>query len=229
MRVLVAALSLICCVFAFKADAHEMHHARGHHQAPVAAQMLAQGLIHMLRSMPKEKKVAYHARHHVKVARVRSPSLDGAFMPFEPGPFSAFFGAGQQAFGAVSYGIGAGVKEVYRATSAALVTVQTAAGIAITVAPDFAPKIEGFIRDVVSIGYRPKQIHCYARGGHVSHSLHYVGEACDFDQRGWGKTAGPMYRVREIASRWGLRDGCEFRDCGHIDAGLGHRRYASAR
>lgn len=115
---------------------------------------------------------------------------------------------------------------------AGLVTVQTAAGIPITVAADFAPKIEGFIRDVVAAGYHPGQIHCYARGGHIRNSLHYSGKACDFDQRGWNLTARAMYSaaVASIAQKWGLRDGCSFhrKDCGHIDAGYSGHVFAHA-
>jgi hypothetical protein len=105
-----------------------------------------------------------------------------------------------------------------------LVTVTTAAGIDVTVARAFAPKIEGFIADLVARGYRPRRINCYARSGHVRHSLHHSGRACDFDQRGWNKTAHTMYHIGILAAKWGLRDGCTFRhprrDCGHIDVGL---------
>lgn len=107
-----------------------------------------------------------------------------------------------------------------------LVRVHTAAGITITVSPQFAPKIEGFIRDLVASGYHPRRIHCYARSGHVRHSLHYTGNACDFDQRGWGLTDRMMYHVSGLAAKWGLRDGAEFRDWGHIDNGRGPSRVA---
>ena len=100
-----------------------------------------------------------------------------------------------------------------------LIHVETAANIAITVASSFAPKIQGFIADLVAHGYHPHQIHCFAQGGHVRGSLHYRGEACDFDQRGWGLTARAMYHVAALAQQHGLRDGCTFRDCGHIDSG----------
>lgn len=110
-----------------------------------------------------------------------------------------------------------------------LVTVATAAGINITVAPSFAPKIQGFIADLVARGYRPSRIRCHARGGHVRGSFHYSGEACDFNQRGWGKTDGPMYRVADLAAKHGLRDGCTFRDCGHIDAGTRYARASTPR
>jgi hypothetical protein len=100
-----------------------------------------------------------------------------------------------------------------------IVRVTTAAGIEISVAASFAPKMQAFIADLVASGYKPRRIHCHARSGHVHGSLHYRGEACDFDQTGWNKTARAMYRVRAIAARHGLRDGCSFRDCGHIDSG----------
>ena len=101
--------------------------------------------------------------------------------------------------------------------SGGLITISTAAG-SVTVAPSFAPKIQAFISDVVARGFRGR-VHCYASGGHVRGSLHYRGEACDFAQRGWGKTVAPMYHVADLAARHGLRDGCTFRDCGHIDSG----------
>jgi hypothetical protein len=103
-----------------------------------------------------------------------------------------------------------------------MIKVSTAAGIDVVVAPAFAPKIKGFIAGLVARGYRPRRIHCWApRGTHVRRSLHYPGKACDFDQRGWNKTARTMYRIGALAAKWGLRDGCSFRrsDCGHIDAG----------
>ena len=114
-----------------------------------------------------------------------------------------------------------------------LVTVATAAGEAITVSASFAPKILGFISDLVDAGYVPKDIGCYARGGHMRGSRHYSGNACDFDQLARNKTAKAMYHVGLIAAKWGVRDGCAFRgspDCGHIDDGHdgygGRVRYA---
>jgi hypothetical protein len=67
------------------------------------------------------------------------------------------------------------------------VTVATAAGIDITISKTMAPKMQAFIEDLVEMGYKPKTIHCYARHGHVRGSRHYSGNACDFDQRGWGR------------------------------------------
>jgi hypothetical protein len=102
-----------------------------------------------------------------------------------------------------------------------LVTVPTAAGIDITVSPSFAPKIRPFIAALVERGYRPRHIGCFATGGHVQNSLHYSGNACDFDQRGWGLTVAAMYHVGDLAAQFGLRNGCSFGDCGHIDSGRG--------
>ena len=119
-------------------------------------------------------------------------------------------------------------------TPQGLITVSTAAGIDITVAPSFAPRIQGFIGDLVARGYRPSRIGCYSTArSHVRNSNHFWGGACDFNQRGWGKTDRPMYRVADIARKWGLRDGCTFRDCGHIDMPRNYARvkrphYASA-
>jgi hypothetical protein len=112
---------------------------------------------------------------------------------------------------------------------AGLVTVATAAGIPITIAGSMAARFQGFIADLVARGYRPRQIHCHANSGHVSRSNHYWGGACDFDQHGWGRTASAMYHVADLAGRWGLRDGCAFRDCGHIDLPAAGQALAAAR
>jgi hypothetical protein len=113
---------------------------------------------------------------------------------------------------------------------ARLITVPTAAGIDVTVAPSFAKSIQGFIADAVAAGYRPRRIKCYSRShSHVRHSLHFSGQACDFNQHGWGKTDRFMYHVRALAAKWDLRDGCTFRDCGHIDAGRQIARRGRAR
>lgn len=113
--------------------------------------------------------------------------------------------------------------------SGGYVTIDTASGIKVTVAPQFAAPIAGFIGDLVARGYMPKKIHCLNFSkSHVPGSLHFRGLACDFDQRGWGKTASAMYRVADLAAKWGLRDGGEFRDWGHIDMGP-HLRRGRAR
>ena len=102
--------------------------------------------------------------------------------------------------------------------SGGIVMVPTAAGIPIQVAASLASRFTGFIADLVANGYKPSHIGCYASGGHIPNSRHYAGAACDIDQRGWGKTAGPMYHLAGLAAKHGLRDGCSFKhsDCGHV-------------
>jgi hypothetical protein len=107
-----------------------------------------------------------------------------------------------------------------------LATVPTAAGISITVQRKLANQFQGFIADLIKLGYTPKHIGCWAPvGTHVVNSNHYHGGACDFDQRCWGCTAPAMYHISSLAAKWGLRDGCSFRrpDCGHIDDGTNIR------
>jgi hypothetical protein len=102
-----------------------------------------------------------------------------------------------------------------------LITVDSAAG-PITVAPEFAPKIVPFIAAVVALtGAKPTRVKCYSTAAsHVAGSLHFRGRACDFAQRAWGVTSyRVMYAIEALARRYGLRDGCEFRDWGHIDDG----------
>lgn len=97
---------------------------------------------------------------------------------------------------------------------------ETAAG-RITIACGLAPKMIGFINDVVARGFRGP-VHCLSYShSHVAHSLHFIGEACDFAQHGWGKTQRVMHHVSDLVAKWGLRNGCSFGDCGHIDSGRG--------
>lgn len=113
----------------------------------------------------------------------------------------------------------------YQHVGFSLVTVHSAAG-SITVNAAHASQFVGAIADLVAAGFRGP-VHCYARSGHVRHSLHYTGEACDFAQTGRNRVAagaGIMFHAHAILARWGLRDGCTFHDCGHADTG---RTYAA--
>jgi len=110
-----------------------------------------------------------------------------------------------------------------KANAGELVTIDSAAG-PITVSSDFAPKIAPFIADVVARGFKGK-VHCYSWAkSHRPNSLHHSGDACDFAQH-WAKgarhvTTNPvMYRVGDLTRKYGLRNGCSFSDCGHIDLG----------
>jgi hypothetical protein len=122
----------------------------------------------------------------------------------------------------------------YQHVGFSLVTVKSAAG-SITVNAAHVSQFLGAISDLVAAGFRGP-VHCYASGGHVRHSLHYTGEACDFAQLARNRVAsgaGIMYHAHAILARWNLRDGCTFHDCGHADTGrnfaaLGRRRYAEA-
>ena len=101
-----------------------------------------------------------------------------------------------------------------------LITMSTAAG-PIRVNAAHASQFIGAIGDLVAAGFRG-HVNCFARGGHVRHSLHYTGEACDFAQLGRNVVAPGariMYHAHAILARWGLRDGCSFHDCGHADTG----------
>src|SRR6476661_11293942 len=77
-----------------------------------------------------------------------------------------------------------------------LVTVQTAYGFNITVHPAYASKFQKFFALLKEHGYKvdPRVNKCYARGGHVSGSNHYIGAACD-NQYGWNKAPSYMYHV----------------------------------
>jgi len=108
-----------------------------------------------------------------------------------------------------------------------VVTVGTAAG-PITVASDAADKFVSLVNDLVAHGFHGS-VTC-AASGHMPNSLHHTGHACDFAQTARNRTVGVMYHVGNIIAAHGLRDGCSFGDCGHVDTGapLEGRRFAAA-
>jgi hypothetical protein len=105
--------------------------------------------------------------------------------------------------------------------------IVVASGHKITVASHLASRWKALIDDFVVAGYKPRNIGCFTTSGHVPHSRHYAGAACDFDQRGWGLTVPFMYRAHKIIVKHGFRDGCDFNDCGHVDDGLPLHRHGS--
>ena len=65
----------------------------------------------------------------------------------------------------------------------------------------------------------------------MPNSLHHTGHACDFAQTARNRTVALMYHVSDIIAAHGLRDGCSFGDCGHVDTGTpleGHRFAAAS-
>jgi hypothetical protein len=111
---------------------------------------------------------------------------------------------------------------------AGTVTVGTAAG-PITVASDAADKFVSLTNDLVAHGFHGS-VSCAATG-HMPNSLHHTGHACDFAQTARNRTVGVMYHAAAIIAAHGLRDGCSFGDCGHVDTGTppaGHRFAAAS-
>src|SRR5262249_8575839 len=92
-------------------------------------------------------------------------------------------------------------------------------GIMVTVQTAYACKFQKFYALLKEHGYKvdPRINKCYARGGHVSGSNHYIGAACD-NQYGWNKAPAYMYHVGDLIRQAGLYDGCRFGDCGHVEA-----------
>lgn len=123
--------------------------------------------------------------------------------------------------------------------------VHIANGGSATVAAKFQEQFQAFIDEVESPpdlgvgmfvdaqqGNRIGEIGCLSRG-HMRHSKHHWGGACDFSQLRRSVTTDKfMYHVANIAHRHGLTDGCEWsnKDCGHIEVPTGNysgRHYAS--
>jgi hypothetical protein len=100
-----------------------------------------------------------------------------------------------------------------------MVTVKTAYGFNITVHPAYASKFLKFYVLLKEHGYKvdARINKCFARGGHVAGSNHYIGAACD-NQYGWNKAPAYMYHVGDLIRQAGLYDGCRFGDCGHVEA-----------
>lgn len=98
-----------------------------------------------------------------------------------------------------------------------LVHEDTAAGN-ITVAAGAAAKFKDLIAALVAKGFRG-DVGCYAASGHIAHSLHHTGNACDFAQTEKNRTVAIMCHSGALIRSFGLRDGCSFGDCGHVDTG----------
>jgi hypothetical protein len=93
-------------------------------------------------------------------------------------------------------------------TGPGLITVQTAAGIAITCSTAFAKDAAALIADAVAQGIKFSRITCYSRARtHVANSNHHSGNAMDTHP------SIPASLVRAHS----LRSGCDFRDCPHVD------------
>lgn len=100
--------------------------------------------------------------------------------------------------------------------------VCTAQGRCATVATYLVDKFQGLFRDLEALGYNLGQPGCLS-GGHMRHSLHHWGGACDlFNQVARNRTAlrQPPASVQiELAARHGLTAGASWcnPDGGHFD------------
>lgn len=101
--------------------------------------------------------------------------------------------------------------------------VMVPGGQVIAVAAQYADRFAGFFRDLAAREGKLPEIGCLS-GGHMRHSLHHWGGACDVGQTARNRAWKAMYRVTDLAHQWGLTDGCEWRgypDCGHIEVAAG--------
>lgn len=107
---------------------------------------------------------------------------------------------------------------------------ETLAGV-ISVSKENAEKFVGVINDLVKAGFKGPVDCASASGSHVPNSKHYSGNACDFDQCGWGCSPKIMHTAEAAAiiRKWGLTNGCSFRDCGHVGTDNMGTRYAKRR
>lgn len=100
-----------------------------------------------------------------------------------------------------------------------MVQVMTVQGFKLTVHPAFAGKFTKFFALLEEHGFKPPKdmVGCYSRA-HKRGSNHAIGAACDI-QTGWNRTASFMYKdAKPLIKQAGLYDGCDFGDCGHVEA-----------
>jgi len=96
--------------------------------------------------------------------------------------------------------------------------IRTTFAGAVSVSVANADRLVAVINELYQVGYRgPVDCASNARS-HVRHSKHFTGDACDFDQCGWGCAPSIMHTAlaRRIIEAHGLTDGCDFGDCGHV-------------
>lgn len=103
----------------------------------------------------------------------------------------------------------------------AVARVRLEDGTTVVVSSTWGDRLVGFLNEMFHIEGRLPDIGCYAAHGHMPlpWGRHPVGEACDVGQSRRNVAWRPMYRATEVAHRWGLTDGCEWRgnpDCGHV-------------
>ena len=116
-----------------------------------------------------------------------------------------------------------------RHVSLSLTTIKVATGHQITVATHLVKRFQSLIADLAAAGYHPRSIRCFSLTGHVRHSRHHVGAACDFDGSLSRSSFMRSATANRIIAKNHFRNGCSFyssgvRDCGHVDDGYVHGR-----
>jgi hypothetical protein len=104
-------------------------------------------------------------------------------------------------------------------------------GQMIAVASAYVNNFVGFFNALYHREGHLPRITCLA-SGHMRHSLHHWGGACDVGQWARNRAARMMYHVGSLAAEYGLTDGCIWHnpDCGHVDvSGVGGSRHYALR
>ena len=118
-------------------------------------------------------------------------------------------------------------------TSGGITRVRLDDGQTISVSSQYASSFVGFFNALYRREGHLPEIKCLA-SGHMAHSLHHWGGACDVGQTDRNVAWRAMYHVGALASEYGLTDGATWHnpDAGHVDvSGLiyGRHHYASRR
>jgi hypothetical protein len=119
----------------------------------------------------------------------------------------------------------------YYASGSGITHARLPDGQTIAVASAYADRFVGFFTALYRREGHLPEIVCLA-SGHMAHSLHHWGGACDVGQTARNVAWRAMYHVGALAAQFGLTDGCIWNhpDCGHVDvSGIAPRHYASRR
>lgn len=132
----------------------------------------------------------------------------------------------------MAQGLGHGLAHMLKSMETSGISRERLAdGQVIAVASAYASRFVGFFNDLYSREGHLPPIICLA-SGHMAHSLHHWGGACDVGQTTRNVAWRAMYHVGELAAAHGLTDGCIWHhpDCGHVDvSGVAGVRYTRHR
>lgn len=211
IRLFACSFALACLLISTAADARHRHRAT-HYRHPIACQIVTGGGIHLV-SRPCRNRL----EEGIPVRGSRWVAASRHYAARWRGHRRAYVRRASEP------------NDAREAFSGGLAHVQTAVGIPITVSLAIKDRMLALIEEMKAIGYVPHSIGCFAAHGHVPHSRHHSGNACDFDG---SLSVARFFRTEQaeqLIAKHGLHSGCDYvlhgtRDCGHVDDAVGFAR-----